>query len=240
MTNRSTRPLLIVLFAALGACESAAAAPLYPPRWSDQLGLAALSDIAQEFKKVDPDQFGDLTQGDVRTTPQSCEQWTDLHRRGYEAMSTVDAQGDGYALIRCGTLALLQKVQPAKRSCLRDLALDSKLLSRLPALVASAWSDDAVADVADATKHHRSLRAYDSDAHVLASKDKSELQIAEEPGQRVSILITPQAWGDFNRDDNDDLAISVINASEGTAAQARLLLLTCSTPKAVFTVLPSD
>ncbi|HEY2735310.1 MAG TPA: hypothetical protein VGI70_15040 [Polyangiales bacterium] len=236
------RSLALVLLAA-AACQRAQASPkpaTYPPRWSDQLSLKSLSDVDGEYKRVDPDEFGDLSKGDARTSPQTCEQWADLHRRGYEALSTVDAQGDGYARIRCGTLALLRKVKPAKRGCVRDLPFTDKILSILPASFASAWSDDEADAVAEATKHGKSLRAYDSEVHVLPSKDRGELQIAEAPGKRVSILISPRAWGDFNGDEIDDVALSVINASEGTAAQARLIVLTCSSPKALLSIISSE
>jgi hypothetical protein len=191
----------------------------FPVRWSDQFALATLSELDRRLAKVEVDGFGELSKQAMSVRPQTCDQWSELHREGFEPTTTVEEQPDGFAKIRCRTLALLRDAKPAKSSAVRDLKLEEGTLAELPAAIASAWSSEEVSAVADATRLGKSFQTFNPRAHGRVNPETRSFEIAEVPGQPSTIVVAQEAEGDFNRDDVDDVVISVINLSGGSASQ---------------------
>ena len=204
---------------------AAADVPLYPVRWWSGLGLRTLADADKLYAAADPDAFGELQRGAVTKRPSDCPEWTKLHADGFEPMTTVEAQADSGAELRCMTLLLLQRAQPAKASYIRDLAWDSSLLSVLPASLATAFNKEREQAVSKAASQGQTLAQFDRKAKVKTSDDEHTLEIVEGDGQTM-IVVHAEVWGDLNGDGVDDLAVSVVNgATQGTYSYVRLLTL---------------
>jgi hypothetical protein len=118
--------------------------------------------------------------------------------------------------------------------------LDERALAVLPADVASAWSRDEEQAVAAASKVGKSLAAFNPAARGAINQRTRTFDITEIKGQPISIMLAIQAWGDFDGDGDDDVVISVINLSGGSAQQFRLLVLTRSAAGAVLRVIASS
>jgi hypothetical protein len=211
----------------------------FPPKWSDGLALTALDKLDERINKADDDGFGVLSKGTATVEPKSCGQWLELHHDGYEAESTIEEQPDGFAKFRCGTLALLRHVRAAKRSFVREFVLDERALGVLPADLASAWSRDEEQAVAAASKIGKSLAAFNPAARGAINQRTRTFDITEIKGQPSSIMLAVEAWGDFDDDGDDDVVLSVINLSGGSAQQFRLLVLTRNASDAVLRVIKS-
>lgn len=201
----------------------------FPLWWSKDLDLATLDGAAAALDRHDPVGFGELSKGDDARMPQSCREWYAMHAAGYEAMTTIEMQGDDGARVRCGTLSLLTTVKPATSSHVRQISFESPdLPSILPAEVATAVSDDEYERRQQATAQHATLANYDPKARISESSDES-VEILEGDGSSV-VLLRKQAMGDFNGDGVEDLVLSVVNAmTEGTLSSARLLVFTRKT-----------
>jgi hypothetical protein len=212
----------------------------YPIRWSEELKLASRADIDRRLRAIDSEGFGQLSSGQSIVMPQSCVQWSDLHVHGYTPTNTTEQQPDGFARIRCGTLALLRATSVAKRSFVRELVFDERALSALPASIATAMSREEEQKIAAATSAGMSFAAFNPRAAATLNAQTGFFEIDEEPGEPSSILVAPQAWGDFNGDGDDDVALSVINLPGGSAVAYRLLVVTRAAPGAVLRVLSSS
>jgi hypothetical protein len=203
----------------------AAAAETYPVRWWSGLGLKNSADAAALYAAPAPDAFGELQRGDVTHRPNDCREWTKLHAEGYKPTTTVEAQADSGAELRCMTLLLLQRARPAKTSYIRDLVWNSSLLSVLPASVATTFNAEREQAVAKAVSEGLALSRFDPKARGKTSDDEHTLEIIEGNGQTM-IIVHAEAWGDFNGDGVDDVALSVVNgATRGTYSYVRLLTL---------------
>ena len=211
----------------------------FEPKWSDRLSLASLAELEQRLKRVEPDGFGALSKDGTTVEPKTCGEWSSLHRHGFEPTTTIEEQPDGFARFRCSTLALLQHVRPARRSYVRGLLLDQGVLAVLPADVASAWSREEVEAVAEASKLGKSLALFNPAARASTDPNTRNFEITEVPGESSSAIVAVEAWGDFNGDGDDDVVISIINLSGGSAQQFRLLVLTRAAPGNVLRVINS-
>jgi hypothetical protein len=147
------------------------------------------------------------------------------------------------AWLRCEALRALKTAKPAHISFVRDLpAPGPALLSILPAAFATAESPERVGDCASCpSSQRRSVRLMPrqrskrGDVPVLA-------RVREGDGQSV-VDFQPLAWGDFNDDGVDDVAMAVRNSmTKGSYSTARLLLVTRSSGESVLraTQLPMD
>lgn len=207
----------------------------YPVRWWSGLELKTLAEASKLYTATQAGAFGDLQRGDVTKRPNDCVEWTKLHADGYEPTTTVEAQADSGAKLRCMTLLLLQRAQPAKASYVRDLAWDRSLLSVLPAAVATAFNKEREQAVTEATSKGLTLAQFDGKAKVKPSQEEQTLEITEGGGQTM-ILVHAEAWGDLNDDGVDDIALSVVNgATQGTYSYVRLLTLSRNTSGAMLT-----
>jgi hypothetical protein len=207
----------------------------HPVRWWSGLELKTLEDAGKLYTTAQADSFGDLQRGESTKRPSDCVEWTRLHVDGYEPTSTVEAQADNGATLRCMTLLLLQRAQPAKVSFVRDLAWDQSLLQVLPAAVATAFNEKREQEVSEATSKGQSLAQFDRKAKVNPSPEEHTAEIIEGDGQKM-IVVHAEAWGDFNGDGVDDVALSVVNgATKGTYSYVRLLTLSRGTSGATLT-----
>jgi hypothetical protein len=207
----------------------------YPVRWSPELRLESLSQL--DARQAADDVFGELELGEQRSVPRSCRQWAALHASGYEPSTTIEAQPDLAATLRCGILSLLEHARPARSSWVCELRLDTPdLASQLPALLATAESNEEVERRRVFAKAGQSLAELDPRARLVdASADR--VTIVEGGGQS-SILLRAEAWGDFDGDGREDVALGVINArTRGTLSSARVIVVTRARPADVFRVL---
>lgn len=203
-----------------------AAPSRYAVKWWDGLELPSLADALARYSRREPDLFGELELAGSRARPVSCVEWSELHSKGFEPVNTVEGQRDDGAKIRCITLTLLQRAKPATQSYVRDLPWNRKLLTLIPAAVATALSQDAERAVNAATTEGKTLAQFDPKARPKPAREDSALEIIESNRQTM-IVIHAEAWGDFNDDGTDDLLVSVVNgATRGTLAYVRLMTLT--------------
>lgn len=214
---------------------AAADVAAYPVRWWSGLELKNLADAGRLYAATQIDAFGDLERGGTTKRPRDCVEWTQLHANGYEPTSTVEAQADSGSKLRCMTLLLLQRAQPAKVSYVRDLAWDRSLLSVLPAAVATAFNKERENAVTAATSKGLTLAQFDRKAKVRPSQEENTVEIVEGDGHTM-IVVHAEAWGDLNDDGVDDIALSVVNsATQGTYNYVRLLTLSRGTIDATLT-----
>jgi hypothetical protein len=195
-----------------------------------------LEDAGKFYAATQTDTFGDLQRGETTKRPSDCVEWTQLHADGYEPTSTVEAQADSGSKLRCMTLLLLQRAQPAKVSYVRDLAWDRSLLSVLPASVATAFNKERENAVRAATSKGLTLAQFDRKAGIKPSQEEHTVEIVEGDGHTM-IVVHAEAWGDLNDDGVDDIALSVVNgATQGTYNYVRLLTLSRSSPGSMLTL----
>jgi hypothetical protein len=206
----------------------------YPVRWAPVVELRSLSEIDGLLDRPDPEGFGELEHEGQTRTPRTCRERSALVSQGYAPSNALEAQPDDHAMIRCGTLLLLKRARPSASSFVRDVRFDASALSVLPAALATALSGEETARVDEATRHGRSLGAYDARARAVKPSVGSELKIREGGGQSV-LVVQPRAWGDVDGDGIEDVVVSVINAmTQGTYAGARLVVLTRPRPDVVL------
>jgi hypothetical protein len=198
----------------------------YLVKWWDGLELPSLADAPARYSRLEPDSFGELELAGERARPASCVEWSELHSKGFGPINTVEGQADDGAKIRCGTLKLLQSAKPATQSYVRDVPWNRKLLSLLPAAVATSLSQDDERAVHAATTGGKTFAQFDSKARPKPGSEAATLEIIEGDRQTM-IVIHAEAWGDFNDDGTDDVLVSVVNgATQGTLAYVRLMTLT--------------
>jgi hypothetical protein len=208
----------------------------YPVHWWAGLELKSLPEASTLYAATHPDDFGDLQRGDTTKHPDNCNEWKQLHADGFDPTTTIEMQADGGAKVRCTTLQMLQRAQPAKVSYVRDLAWDSSLLSVLPAALATSFDDDQERALTEATAKGQSLAQFDPRAKLKPWGEEHAVQVAEGDGETM-IVVHAQAWGDFNDDGFDDVSVSVVNAAtHGTLSYVRLLTLSRKSSGALLTV----
>ncbi len=196
----------------------------YPVQWWEGLQLKSLHDAAALYASGDGQDFGELKLNDERVRPANCTQWAELHARSYEPVNTPEEQADNGAKLRCLTLAVLQRAHTARTSHIRLLAWDTSMLIVLPATVATALNQESVRARDQATAAGKSLSEYAPNARAKPSSEERTLEINE--GETL-IVLHAEAWGDFNGDGIDDVALSVVNGPvRGTYAAVRLFVLT--------------
>lgn len=184
-----------------------------------------LADAGKLYAATNSEEFGDVRRGEVTKRPSNCIEWTALHADGYEPTTTIEAQADSGAKLRCMTLLLLQRAQPAKVSYVRDLVWDRSLLSVLPAGVATAFNKEREQALTAATSKGQTLAQFDAKAKVKPSREEHTVEIVEGDGQTM-IVVHAEVWGDLNDDGVDDVAVSVVNgATQGTYSYVRMLTL---------------
>jgi hypothetical protein len=203
---------------------------------SARLGSTALADIQQAWRAVDESGFGRLALNEERILPTTCQDWSVLKKRGFSPENTLERQADSGALIRCGSLDFLARAVPARVSYVQNL-LEAAQPRLLPAILATAPSEDAALARAAAADKGVSLAQLVPDAKLVKSPLRGQMRV-EEPTSETSITLNKEAWGDINADGTEDLLISVLNAAnKGSYFEARLMALTRATPEAPVTVL---
>jgi hypothetical protein len=206
------------------ARPAAGATEPYPVQWWQGLQLKSLNDAASLYANADGQDFGELKRDGERVRPTNCTQWAELHSQSYEPVNTPEEQTDNGAKVRCLTLALLKRAHPARTSHLRSLAWDSSMLTVLPATIASALNQESVRDRDQATAAGKSLSQFAPNARAKTSSEERTLEISQ--GDML-IMLHAEAFGDFNGDGIEDVALSVVNgAVRGTYAAVRVLVLT--------------
>jgi hypothetical protein len=169
-------------------------------------------------------------------TPTTCEEWSVLKKRGFSPENTLERQADSGALIRCGGLEFLTHAAPSRVSYMKDV-LERVNTGILPAILATATSEEAVRARATAASQGMSLAQLTPDAKPGKAQLPGQLQIAE-PASGTSITVNAQAWGDINADGVEDLLLSVLNtADSGSYFETRLLRVTRTAPHAPLSLI---
>ena len=206
-----------------GPRDGSAAA--HAPRWSADLGLGKLSDVPKVLDSAGDQAFGTLARGGESAMPKTCREWAALHAGGYEPKNTLEAQADGGAKIRCGTLSWLEHATPARASYLDGVRWDGSALAVLPAGLATAVSPEERARATRATAAHQSLKDFEPKARAKKSSDGDGIEVREGAGS--TILVDEQARADVDGDGVEDLVLAVTNAEDqGSYFEIRLVLLT--------------
>ncbi len=216
--------------------SSADAAGVFPPRWSEQLGLASIADVSKQFA-APTGVYGELSLGDKTELPKSCADWARLHAAGYEPSTAVEVQSDNGAKSRCLALGLLQRAKPANRSFVRELKLTPKIVSLLPAALAANLSPKDQARVEATNAAQLSLKQHDPKLKAKKGILPDSLEVNAGDGQSY-LLIEPLAWADFNGDGVDDIVLSVSQgASQGSALAARVVTLSRDDESSVLRII---
>ena len=213
----------------------------YPVKSSNAaaLELSTASDAHAQYTRDEPELFGELERDGTKVRPKNCSEWAELKAKDFEPSSGVEEAPDSGAKLRCLTLKLLESGKAAASSHVRDLSWDRKMLAILPVEVATTLQGDDDRAVAAARAAGKSFGQFDRKARVKPSTDKEMLEVVEGSRQTM-ILMYPMAWGDFDGDGVDDVAVAVTNgATHGTLAYTRLLTLTRIRPTETLTVIES-
>jgi hypothetical protein len=207
-----------------------------PIWWSPTIELDDLDDVEPQLDTRQPFGFGGLAHGDQTLMPKTCRDRERLKARGFEPETTLEAQADAAAEIRCGTLRLLARVHPARRSFVPD-ALEPLVVPDLPAQLATAFSNERSAERDAAARAGESLLAFES--RVSALNDAGGALLVKELGYGTSVQLALQARGDFDADGYEDIALSVRNtADRGSYFATRLLVLTRASNDQQLAVVP--
>jgi hypothetical protein len=200
------------------------------------LELSSAADAAAKLEAADPLGFGALEHAGTTITPKTCAERDRLKARGFEPATTVEIQPDSWAEVSCKTLRLLVHAQPSRASFVPS-TLEPSLISMLPAALATATSNDRLAERDAATRAGLSLKQFEPRAH--GRTDQDGMLVIRETGLDTSINLELQARGDFDADGNEDVALSVLNSADhGSWTEMRLFVLTRTTPAASLTVVP--
>jgi hypothetical protein len=207
------------------------------PIWiSPALELSSAAGAAAKLAAEEELGFGALVHADTTITPKTCAERDRLKARGFEPANTLEEQPDSGAEIRCKTLRLLAHAQPSRASFVPK-ALDASLISVLPAAVASATSNDRLAQRDAATRAGQSLRQFE--ARARGHTDPMGILVIRETGFDTSVNLELQARGDFDGDGEEDLALSVLNsADQGSWTEMRLIVLTRTAPAGLLITAP--
>jgi hypothetical protein len=153
-------------------------------------------------------------------------QWAELHSKNFRPTSGVEETPDSGARLRCETLKLIETAKAAEQSYVRDLSWDRDMLSILPLEIATSVHDDDTRAIDAARAAGKSFKDFDPKARAKARTNKETLEIVQGDKQMM-ILMYPMAWGDFNGDGIDDMAMTTVNgAVHGTLSYSRLLTVT--------------
>ena len=198
----------------------------HPVRWDPELELETLADLGEAMRAEEREPLVELTILSDHKEPLSCIEWQRLRHQGYAPMNTLEAQNDGFALYRCGTLGWLSRALPAKTSYLDHISWDGSVLELLPPTLSSAM-DDAMAEAADrALANGQSWAQFDPRAKAKKAVGPIGADVTEGKGKGLTRL-RPTAWGDFNQDSLADVVVFVVNTDRlGPFADYRLVLLT--------------
>jgi hypothetical protein len=211
----------------------------YPVKWSNAsaLELKSATDARARYLHAEPEMFGELEGEGSKVRPGNCAQWAEFHAEGFEPSSGVEETPDSGAKLRCSTLKLIETGKSAQRSHVRALGWDRTMLSILPVEVATAVHSDDEQAIAAARNAGKSLLQFDPKARVKPNPDQETLEVTAGDRQTM-IVMYPMAWGDFDSDGTDDMAMAVINgATRGSLAYTRLLIVTRHSPNAPLVVI---
>lgn len=213
----------------------------YPVRSSraSALEIDTPGEARTRYALEEPDLFGELEGEGKQLRPANCVQWEDLHSRNYQPSSGVEETPDTGARLRCSTLKLIASAKPAERSYVREFSWNDDLLSLLPSDIATSLRKEDAQALDAARAAGTSFKAFDPKARIKPSTDKELLEIVE-GNKQTMILMYPMAWGDFDGDGTDDMAMTVINgATRGRLTYSRLLVVTRSSANERLRVIAS-
>lgn len=211
-------------------------APTLPIWISPTLEVHSAAEAAAKLDAEDPLGFGELVHESTTVTPKTCSERDRLKARGFEPSNTLETQTDSGAEVRCKALRLLARAQPARIRFVPS-ALEASVISVLPAAVASATSNDRLAQRDAAARLGQSLQQFEPRAR--GQTDPAGMLVIRETGFGTSVNLELQARGDFDADGAEDLAVSVLNSADhGSWTEMRLMVLTRAAPAGLLTVVP--
>lgn len=207
-------------------------------RWTRALALDDLAAVDEGLTR-DLEFPGEATDEDGRSyVVKTCRDSLDLHARGISASGRMQ---DDYWARLCRPLELLHGARPARQSFVSDLErIRGKTLAILPAIMATAFSDEAVEAQQSAVRRGLSWRAYVPSVRVLHERAlPSHAARIDDDGWGAFLELL--AWADFDGDGFEDVLIRSVNyAPDGCASYERLFLLTRTTAHGVLRVLSAE
>ena len=154
--------------------------------------------------------------------------------QGYEARINPNFKALQYNEITCRIIELLRHAKPARKSHVREFALDADAINYLPAMVDLHPFTSGVRWQCEANEKGIPL-AQASEVSKIKIAGPNEMEF-ESPG--MSVGVEAMARGDFNGDGLDDLVVRVVaGATGGTWGGTRQLLLSRAYPNAVLRIL---
>lgn len=208
MFSRSPRVQALGLAIAYAALANVLSAANTTVRWSAKLNLSSLADIdarlAQPEPMLAPDTPLRLSVGDTSRDVTNCLQYFAAQADGLRANTSFAMAQEGQFIGDCFALRDLKNAKPAVISFVPQ-KWTADALSILPPLL--QWGDqNGVINVE---------RPWSTVAGVRMTDYRDESVSVED--ELSGYIVTTRAWGDFNGDGFEDIAVSVAaRAKEGT------------------------
>ncbi len=247
-------PRALILAAALTTVAlGAAAAEIFPVRWSPSLGLGALDDLERRREEPLWDAAGILLarkwryvgegQASEPVEPRrivSCSDYwaVDLARLNTRSQSDHNLLGEFAA--DCSALKALGLAKPATESFVSDFSLDERAVDVLPAAVAIAIGPVERREIEDADAKGWSWRQWhESRASGLVAVHEAADGSATFEWARGKSRMEIHAWGDFNGDGAEDLMLRVSEwPGYAHTSRSKTFLVTRRHRQAVMRALP--
>jgi hypothetical protein len=157
-------------------------------------------------------------------------------RQQYNQGTDRELQALRSTMAECLVLRELQRAIPARRSYMRDLVWDERVLSTLPVELAISVSDEEKRAIRDAASRGKTWA--DFDPSISARTSGADRIMVTGKGFSEQLIL----WGrgDFNRDGTEDLLVQSLDTlTEGTYRNTRLFVLTRRTTGGRFAVVRS-
>ena len=196
----------------------------YPVRWDASLGLdrldeideamAASHDIAgvDEFFFVE---YPDPSNPDATKALVTGNDYLEMVNQagGKYGYGSFSRAMESFFIHRYGSLSLLKRATPSKRSFVADIDLGADPASILPLLLSEQFGVAGESCPEDAASQHISHKTNYGDGCIVLKAEKLEAEIVCHHDVHLNAAIV--AWGDFNADGFEDLLLSIANFAVG-------------------------
>jgi hypothetical protein len=180
----------------------------------DAAALKSFEKLLAEPVPLDRDAIAPVLVNDKgeRAKPRTCREYFDLEARGFFAATTADMTGLSVFIERCDALTLLKDAVPARKSFVQQLKLDAATARQLPASLIPPSVAETMDDKRDdASRHGKAI----GDAFPKAKfKPDAPYQVEIRANDWI-VVVTVQAWADFDRDGLEDVLLFTANYIDG-------------------------
>jgi len=154
----------------------------------------------------------------------SCIEWAEAHRQGFEAPNNMEGKADDSMRVRCRSAEILGALLPSEKSFVADVRLGESSADILPAELVPTVSPDEARTQKAAAAAHRSWKAYAPKVRYVEMTDSSA---RFEEAHAMGAILEIVGYGDANFDGVEDLVVTeAVYATEGSYGASRLFVLT--------------